>query len=215
MSEKGSKHRRDRRNAILETASKLFAKNGFSGTSIRSIASTANVTISLLYYYFDSKEILWHEALVHGFKKEQMMEKFHTIMSSDLSIEKVREMAIGSGSYFDLLLRNPEHIKMIAWIYAEQHKHAECPDNIEGKVEFFINGIKKLQDSGIVRSDVKARFILTMYAAFCEFWFLSKKRFDFFNNADDKSPEIDMDYIDSAWKILLEGCLVPGWDKDR
>lgn len=215
MSEQGSKLRINRRNVILETAGKLFAKNGFSGTSIRHIASKANVSISLIYHYFGSKELLWHESLVHGFKKEQMMEKFHTIMSSDLNIEKVREMAIGSGSYFDLLLKNPDQIKMIAWIYAEQHIHDECPDKMEHKAAYFIDGIRKLQESGIVRSDVKPRFILTMYAAFCEFWFLSKKRFTFFNNEDDKSPEIDLDYINSAWKILLEGCLVPGWDKDQ
>ena len=214
MSEHGSKLSINRRNAILETAGKLFAKNGFSGTSIRSIASNANVTISLIYYYFESKEFLWHEALVHGFKKEQMMEKFHAIIKSDLSIEKVREMAIGSGSYFDLLMKNPDQIKMIAWIYAEQHIHDECPDKMEHKAAYFIEGIRKLQESGIVRSDVKPRVILTLYAAFCEFWFLSKKRFAFFND-DEKSPEKDLNYIDSAWKILLEGCLVPGWDKDR
>ncbi len=215
MSEQGSRLNIDRRNAILETAGELFAKNGFSGTSIRSIASRANVTISLIYYYFKSKEKLWHESLLHGFQKDEMMQKMHSIIDSSLTIEKVREMAIGSGSYFDILMKKPGYMQMIAWIYAEQNMHVECPDQMESKAELFINGIIKLQESGIVRSDVKPRFILTMYAAFCEFWFLSKKRFDFFNSEDDKSPEIDMEYIDSAWKILLEGCLVPGWDKDR
>lgn len=41
---------------IVERAAELFAKKGFSGTSIREIAEAAGVTKPTLYYYFGSKE---------------------------------------------------------------------------------------------------------------------------------------------------------------
>ncbi len=41
---------------ILEVAEKLFAANGFDGTSIRDIASEAEVNIAMISYYFGSKE---------------------------------------------------------------------------------------------------------------------------------------------------------------
>ncbi len=41
---------------ILFAAEKLFAEKGFEGTSTREIAKAANVNISMISYYFGSKE---------------------------------------------------------------------------------------------------------------------------------------------------------------
>ena len=45
---------------ILTQAGKLFAKNGFSGTSIREISRLSNVNVSAVNYHFKSKENLFH-----------------------------------------------------------------------------------------------------------------------------------------------------------
>ena len=44
---------------ILFAAEKLFAKNGFGSTSTREICKEANVNISMISYYFGSKEKLY------------------------------------------------------------------------------------------------------------------------------------------------------------
>ncbi len=44
---------------ILFGAEKLFAEKGFEGTSIREISKEANVNISMISYYFGSKEKLF------------------------------------------------------------------------------------------------------------------------------------------------------------
>lgn len=44
--------------AIMEAAEKLFADNGFSGTSVRDIAEAAGVNLAMISYYFGSKEKL-------------------------------------------------------------------------------------------------------------------------------------------------------------
>lgn len=41
---------------LLDHAAELFARNGFSGTTLREIADTANVGRTSLYHYFSSKE---------------------------------------------------------------------------------------------------------------------------------------------------------------
>lgn len=45
---------------ILFSAEKLFAEKGFEGTSTREISKEANVNISMISYYFGSKEKLLH-----------------------------------------------------------------------------------------------------------------------------------------------------------
>ena len=42
-------------------AEKLFAANGYNGTSVRDIASKAKVNVSMISYYFGSKENLMEE----------------------------------------------------------------------------------------------------------------------------------------------------------
>lgn len=49
----------DKYEAILLAARKEFIKNGFKGTSMRSVASNANVGLSNIYNYFQSKDELF------------------------------------------------------------------------------------------------------------------------------------------------------------
>lgn len=45
----------------MMVAEKLFAANGYNGTSVRDIASKAKVNVSMISYYFGSKENLMEE----------------------------------------------------------------------------------------------------------------------------------------------------------
>lgn len=47
------------RAAILKAARKLFAENGFSGTSTLAIAKAAKVNETLLFHHFGNKQQLW------------------------------------------------------------------------------------------------------------------------------------------------------------
>lgn len=53
------------RDRLLNVALKLFAQKGFESTSVREIASAAEVTKPTIYYYFKSKEGLYLELLDH------------------------------------------------------------------------------------------------------------------------------------------------------
>ena len=46
------------RTAVLNSAMRLFAQNGYAHTTTRSIANEAGISIGLMYHYFDSKERL-------------------------------------------------------------------------------------------------------------------------------------------------------------
>ncbi len=48
---------------ILDTAEKLFATNGFTGTSLRAIIKEAGVNTASVHYHFGSKEGLIEEVL--------------------------------------------------------------------------------------------------------------------------------------------------------
>lgn len=68
----GSQKRRKRqpdevKSRIVEAAIRAFARQGFSGASLRAIAREAGVTIQLLVYHFATKEALWKQAMTEAF----------------------------------------------------------------------------------------------------------------------------------------------------
>jgi len=60
----------DKRTSILNAAEKLFASQGFEGTSTRQIANEAGANMSMINYYFGSKEGVFMEIMsnrIQGF----------------------------------------------------------------------------------------------------------------------------------------------------
>ncbi|WP_245804830.1 forespore capture DNA-binding protein RefZ [Halobacillus hunanensis] len=56
------------RQKVLDVASQLFYSQGFNGTSVRDIANRAQVNVSLIHYYFKSKQGLFESLAVHYFE---------------------------------------------------------------------------------------------------------------------------------------------------
>ena len=55
----------DKQIEILLVAEKLFAEEGFDGTSVRDIAKKASINIAMISYYFGSKEKLLEAIVIH------------------------------------------------------------------------------------------------------------------------------------------------------
>lgn len=53
---------------VLDAASQLFFQNGFHGTSVRDIAERADVNVSLISYYFKSKQGLLEYAVTYYYE---------------------------------------------------------------------------------------------------------------------------------------------------
>ncbi len=74
---------------IMMAAEKLFAANGYNGTSVRDIATKAKVNVSMISYYFGSKENLM-ETLFRWRMEEGLNFAKHILENNDLSeIEKL------------------------------------------------------------------------------------------------------------------------------
>ncbi|HEV7779859.1 MAG TPA: TetR family transcriptional regulator [Chitinophagaceae bacterium] len=55
----------DKQIQIMEAAEKLFADKGFTGTSVRDIAESADINLAMISYYFGSKEKLFEAMFAH------------------------------------------------------------------------------------------------------------------------------------------------------
>ena len=75
----------ERKKKILSTASNLFAKNGYHKAAISQVAISCNMSKSLIYHYYDSKqEVLYHAMLEHVQELEKLA---NDIMQENLEPE--------------------------------------------------------------------------------------------------------------------------------
>lgn len=94
----------DARETILYTAMNLFGQKGFEGTSVREIASGADVNIAMINYYFGSKEKLF-ESVVE-YKSSGMKMIVAELESSSIpSIEKIDKII---DSYIERMFSTPQ-----------------------------------------------------------------------------------------------------------
>ena len=86
----------DKQLNILSTAERLFAENGFDGTSIRDIAKEAGVNIAMISYYFGSKEKMLESLMLSRMSdlKLQIMNLRNEASSPLEKIEKLIEIYI-------------------------------------------------------------------------------------------------------------------------
>jgi AcrR family transcriptional regulator len=76
---------------IILVAEKLFAIDGFDGTSVRSIASKADVNVAMISYYFGSKERLLESIVFYRINGLRL--QLENLIAEDLSpIDKMNKV---------------------------------------------------------------------------------------------------------------------------
>lgn len=78
----------DTKEKLLQAASHVFSKKGYSGATVKEIAERAGVNVSLISYHFQGKEGLFR-VLVEGFGKDRLRDA-EKILSPPESIEDMR-----------------------------------------------------------------------------------------------------------------------------
>jgi AcrR family transcriptional regulator len=82
----------DKQIQIMEAAEKLFAEQGFAGTSVRDIAEAAHVNLAMISYYFGSKEKLM-EAMFHHRGSDFKIQLENILQNKNLSpLQKVEKL---------------------------------------------------------------------------------------------------------------------------
>jgi AcrR family transcriptional regulator len=75
---KREEQKAERRDAILEAALDLFVRKGYNATKISDIAASVNMSVGLLFHYFDSKEKLYEELVKIGLQGTQSIMELDT-----------------------------------------------------------------------------------------------------------------------------------------
>jgi len=95
----------DKREIIITTAMKLFGEKGFEGTSVREIASGADVNPAMISYYFGSKEKLLESLVEH---KASFLKGVFAELVNNTSLSQIEKLYVVIDSYIDRMFQSPQ-----------------------------------------------------------------------------------------------------------
>jgi AcrR family transcriptional regulator len=98
------------RELILETALKLFAEQGFEAVSIRAIAKNSNTNLSMISYYFGSKEKLYETILED--KIPQMRIQLQNLLDNN-ELNSFKKVDVMIDLYIDRVFQHRDFNKLV------------------------------------------------------------------------------------------------------
>lgn len=182
---------------IIQSAKKLFVKNGFNGTSIRDIAKDANVQLSLIYHYFKNKTALWKSV-----KETLLTPELITSLTECDQLDCFRDyLERFIRLRFNIYLRHPEILRLADW------QRLEDNDELIGIRSYSHNAVwQKLeeiilnfQQKGEVTQAYPPKYILIMLNAAIFAPFMHNYRF-ISDQEKEKFIQMTIDLMEKAFK---------------
>ena len=147
------------RKAILKVARKLFAQNGFAGTSISDIAKPAKINQSLIYHHFGNKEGLWKQV-----KAEMLAETFHVEDATKIEFARTNLTDFVTdfvSKRYLFYLEHPEINRMILWQRLEgKQALIGTEEGVKTAIAKIYDILTKLYAKGEIRQDISPEFAL-------------------------------------------------------
>jgi len=176
----------DKQIQILETAEKLFAENGFDGTSVRQISKAAGINIAMVSYYFGSKEKLLEKLFLYRMSDFRM--QLESVISTNKPQLEILDDIIAL--IVKRIHRNRRTHKIINFEYSNATRninfekfHAQKKDNLKVVAAFVKNG----QDEGVFTDNVNIPLITTTILGTYFHFYYNKKYYLDLLNIDDNS----------------------------
>ncbi|MCG2462157.1 TetR family transcriptional regulator [Flavobacteriaceae bacterium F89] len=160
---------------ILEIAEKLFAENGFDGTSIRQISKEADINIAMISYYFGSKEKLLEALLLYRTGDFKMELESRVAKEQDFlkTVEDIVELVVKK------IHRNRRTYKIIHFEYSNENRNIDFDSYIEQKKENYKliqNFVERGQKAGVFAKNIRTELIIpTVLGTYFHFYY--NKRF--------------------------------------
>jgi AcrR family transcriptional regulator len=192
------------REAILQAAEQVFAREGFDGARIDAIAAEAGYNKSLLFHYFGDKEGLYL-AVVRRLKAclgSEFLEPLTVfVQSSDrIDADRVRmflEMTVRR--YLDFLTEHPCNLRMMAWESAEGWRtFMETNKQVgEHQVSSFclVDFLRRAQAAGVISQELDIRLLVMHIANMCIMYLLSLPRYQWFFGEPLTEQHTSLEYV--------------------
>ena len=119
IQERKARERKQRANDILEAARQIFERKGFLNTPLQDVAKEAEISVGLIYRYFQSKEDIFAALALKG--AEQYDKKLETLLKKARGAKQknqvIDSLTAIAESFFDFYGPYGEYFDMLLYSY--------------------------------------------------------------------------------------------------
>lgn len=199
---------------LIEAATKLFAVQGFDGTSTRDIAKLSGLNISLISYYFGGKEGLY-KAVIQDFANYAIENSNQLLLTLD--VEKLTKESF-CAFMKELLARmiplkyaskEVQHLMHRELLQGLPHSRDVFEALFSSILEKIVGLYKRGQKKGFIRSDVNPYIVfISMIHSVDQYILIMGCDCDLpIKKHLYKLPDDVSEYCDQLYKIYVEGVL--------
>ncbi len=140
------------RERLLRAAVELFARKGYSATSVNEIVAAAGVTKPILYYYFNNKEGIYIEILDDAYGSlDRLLDQ--TVAWKGTAIEKIHRLVAES---YDLFIEKMDAARVVYMVYYGPSQAAPAYDYDRYR-DRHMEVLRRFVEEGIQRGELRAK----------------------------------------------------------
>jgi TetR/AcrR family transcriptional regulator len=195
--------------AVLRAAERVFAKQGFAGTSMRDISRASGVSQPLIHHYFRSKRDLYNEI------KRQMILRFDAFWS-DISRNLANDECVPGAvlrRIFEFMKGNPTVLRVGAWSQLEGD-NVPWPGELEA-LQRVSRVFSAAQADGGMRSNLNPMLLTILVEGFMFSWWEYRDNYLRLYEGMPESENLDEKVLEVMTEVFLHGTLTDNRPKSR
>jgi AcrR family transcriptional regulator len=207
-SERKEKEKEIRRKDIINAAEKIFFNKGYNNATMDDVAREAEYSKRTVYIYFDSKEQIYFEIMIRGYRLLIEMLKANLKKNkASTAIDVLRQMAStlyqfsnDYSEYFGAIIEY-ENSELDFQKGIPDHSKEECYALGEQILGYLMDALNKGITDGSIRNDLNIRnTALTLWACIIGIFNTAKKKKYYIENYHGIKPE---DLVSEGFNMLI------------
>lgn len=201
-----TRERLNRKSEILDAAERIFFKKGFENSTMDDIALEAEFTKKTVYSYFKSKEDIYYEIMLRGYKILNCISK--TMLEKEKSDSEICNIKILGKAFIKFSLEYKGYFKAIV-DYENKYYANNVSDELYKKCdeegEYTLNILKESIENGIKKGEITEKFAsvdisLTLWSCVLGFANLIDKKEEYINKVYDRTAS---EVLENGFEIIL------------
>jgi TetR/AcrR family transcriptional regulator len=193
---------------ILETAERLFAKGGFSGTTIEEISRVSGISDGLILYHYKTKDNLYSAV------RERVANRYALSLRESIESQQGNgEMMYGTlRTAFNYFKENRTYHRISLWSYLEGKM--DVVENEEALTVNMVELLQRAQNEGLLERDFSPIVLLTVAIGSIHYWLRYRDQFVKILRLNESSDLLDKRFIEQLMELIIRG-VVKGGDHEH
>ncbi|WML52264.1 TetR/AcrR family transcriptional regulator [Neobacillus sp. PS3-12] len=208
VSERKQKEKEIRRNDIIEAAERVFFTKGYSTSTMDDVAKEAEFSKRTVYVYFKSKEQLYFEIMIRGWKLLNTMleEELNTLLDGN-SLQRLRQIGTTlftfsqlQPNYFEAIVEYETGERDFEKGITDQSRE-ECYAEGEKIFRFLMTTLQQGVEEGSIRKDLDLlNTAVILWSSTIGVFNVAKKKANYIKHYHHRNSE---ELIPEAFELLL------------